>query len=155
MVVTVSVKANLEVQKSYEQHSSAYKGDAGLDLYCKCDIIIPANAHSVCIEFGISIEATENNLPVSMYLYPRSSTGKNTPIRLANSVGIIDSGYRGQIIAYVDNLSNKDFEMKQGERYFQLCGPSLQPIRCVVVNELSKTDRGSSGFGSSNVTKSE
>ena len=47
--------------------------------------------------------------PVGYYMYPRSSTGSKTPLRLANSVGIIDSGYRGPLMAVLDNVKNEPY----------------------------------------------
>ena len=74
--------------------------------------------------------------------------GAKTPLRLSNSVGIIDAGYRGNIMAIVDNLSDEDFVIEQNTRLFQLCSPDLSPISFEVVNELSETSRGSGGLGS-------
>ena len=89
---------------------------------------------------------------VGYYLYPRSSTGSKTPLRMANSVGIIDSGYRGNLQVYLDNISQEDFTITQGERYVQICPPNLDyPIYVVVVDkieDLGLTNRGSNGFGS-------
>lgn len=92
------------------------------------------------------------------YLYPRSSIVK-TSMRLANSVGIIDSGYRGEIMAVVDkNDSVNDWktvlkrDCKQYDRLFQICAGDLQPFRVEIVEsecELSGvTERGDGGFGS-------
>ena len=86
---------------------------------------------------------------VSYYLYPRSSIYK-TPLRTANSVGIIDAGYRGTIMAAVDNRSTEDYTVTPGQRLFQLCGPTLEPITFELVNQLSETSRGEGGFGSTN-----
>ena len=86
-------------------------------------------------------------MPVSYYLYRRSSIIK-TPLRLANSVGIIDSGYRGDIIACVDNIKNVPYTIEQGTRLFQICGPTLEPIEFKLVTDLSDTQRGEGGFGS-------
>lgn len=93
------------------------------------------------------------------YLYPRSSIIK-TPLRLANSVGIIDAGYRGEIIAVVDNIDrNKDIMTvirnyaKKTERLFQICAPDLSSFKVELIeNEeiLGKTERGEGGFGSTN-----
>ena len=74
--------------------------------------------------------------------------GVKTPLRLANSVGIIDSGYRGNIIGIVDNLSDEDFVIEQNTRLFQLCSPILSPVSFEVVNSLSDTSRGTGGLGS-------
>ena len=67
---------------------------------------------------------------------------------MANSVGIIDAGYRGNIIACVDNVKNYEFKIEKGSRLFQICGPTLEPSKHWVVNELSNSQRGSGGFGS-------
>ena len=95
------------------------------------------------------------------YMYPRSSLSK-TKLRLANSVGIIDSGYRGNLIGMFDvvnidkEIQNKDIEAdyyaKVNDRLLQICAPGLIPIYVEIVefvNELgSETERGSGGFGS-------
>lgn len=90
---------------------------------------------------------------VGYYLYPRSSTGTKTPLRLSNSVGIIDSGYRGNIIAVFDNISASPFVIEKYQRLVQICPPNLSFPFCVTlvssIDELSgETLRGSGGFGS-------
>ena len=124
------------------------RGDAGLDLYCPCDMEIPPGG-TVTIDLKIQCEGLSDNdsRNVCYYLYPRSSISK-TPLRLANSVGIIDAGYRGNIIACVDNIKNISFKIEKGTRLFQICGPTLEPITFRLVEELSNTQRGSGGFGS-------
>ena len=92
------------------------------------------------------------------YLYPRSSIVK-TPFRLSNSVGIIDSGYRGEIMAVVDNIDavNNDIKtclnkyMPPMSRMFQICSPTLEPFMIQILDsedKLGLTERGSGGFGS-------
>jgi dUTP pyrophosphatase len=85
--------------------------------------------------------------PTSFMLVPRSSIFR-TPLRQANNIGIIDSGYRGRIMVPVDNRSGEDYIIKNGERLFQLVHPSLKPISIEIVEELDETERGSGGFGS-------
>lgn len=143
---------NDEVSSMYQNHSSYHEGDSGLDLFVTQRIVVPAKSLSFKIDLCISCEAlkTVENLPmnVSYYLYPRSSMGAKTPLRLSNSVGIIDAGYRGNIMAIVDNLSDEDFVIEQNTRLFQLCSPDLSPISFEVVNNLSETSRGLGGLGS-------
>lgn len=90
--------------------------------------------------------------PVSYFLYPRSSTGTKTPLRLANSVGVIDAGYRGNYIAAFDNIRSAGFKVEQGQRLVQLCAPNLTyPLRVELVAEEAlgmQTERGAGGFGS-------
>lgn len=104
--------------------------------------------------------------PCGFYLYPRSSISK-TRMRLANSVGIIDAGYRGDLIAAVDTIGifgssdiwhiwNETLSpIKKYDRYFQVCAPDLSPFFVHIVEtegDLSPpTDRGHGGFGSSGV----
>jgi dUTPase len=98
-------------------------------------------------------------VPCGYYLYPRSSIVK-TPFRLSNSVGIIDSGYRGEIMAVVDNIDSANNDMKvcickymtPMTRMFQICSPTLEPffVEIVETEEAlgSSTERGNGGFGS-------
>ena len=88
-----------------------------------------------------------NGQNVSYYLHCRSSISK-TPLRLANSVGIIDSGYRGNIMVAVDNIDNEPYTIEKGTRLFQICGPTLEPITMDIGDELSNSERGSNGVGS-------
>lgn len=84
------------------------------------------------------------------YLYPRSSISK-TPLMMANHVGIIDSGYRGEIIAAVRCFQSDQYEIDQHTRLFQICHPSLLPMYVKIVDdeaELSTSTRGEGGFGS-------
>jgi hypothetical protein len=86
------------------------------------------------------------------YLYPRSSMGLKTPLRCANSVGIIDSGYRGNIKGCLTNTNEMQFELNSRERYMQICPANITyPMVITEVDsleELGNTTRGSGGFGS-------
>ena len=86
------------------------------------------------------------------YLYPRSSTGLKTPLRVANSVGIIDSGYRGNIKGCLTNIDNSSYTLQSGERYMQICPGNISyPFVIKEVgdlNDLGGSSRGNGGFGS-------
>jgi dUTP pyrophosphatase len=96
---------------------------------------------------------SDNRAPYNSgyYLHPRSSIIK-TPLRLANSTGIVDSGYRGNIIGAFDCKKDHHF-VNEFERLIQICAPSLMPIYVELVdNEYDlgeETARGGGGFGSS------
>jgi len=132
----------------YNNHQHYNPGDSGLDLFCPETITINPG-ETVKINLQIKCEALSNDgqRNVSYYLYPRSSIIK-TPLRLSNSVGIIDAGYRGDIIACVDNIKNESYTITQGDRLFQICAGNLEPIEFQLVNDLSNTQRGTGGFGS-------
>jgi len=122
---------------------------------CRMSKILPHSSHPINVfqdANGILRQYNTTILPVGFYLYPRSSTGTKTPLRLANSVGIIDSGYRGPLIAAFDNWKKDDFEIQENQRLVQICAPDLSyPIYVILVDteeELGKTNRGSGGFGS-------
>tara|TARA_B100001113_G_C20804267_1_gene489598 strand:- start:18 stop:599 length:582 start_codon:yes stop_codon:yes gene_type:complete len=134
---------NDRARELYENHSHFHTGDAGLDLFVVEDQIIPAKSTQP-IPLQIACENLDNK---AYYLFPRSSISK-TPLRLANSIGLIDGGYRGELVGMVDNIYNEDFHVKRGERYFQLVAVDSSPIDFELVEELSKSSRGEGGFGS-------
>lgn len=142
---------NDSVYNQYTYHSTYHEGDSGLDLFFNEDITLEPRETKI-ISLGIRCEAFMNkdsDKNVSYYLYPRSSISK-TPLRMANSVGIIDAGYRGLICAAVDNTSDEPYTIRGGQRLFQLCSPTLSPISFELSNRLSDTTRGEGGFGSTN-----
>ena len=90
-----------------------------------------------------------NGVPSAFYMYPRSSISK-TPLMLANSVGIIDAGYRGNLLGAFRSFSSQTYFVDEYTRHLQITNPTLTPIvvQIVTANELSSTERGSGGFGS-------
>ena len=127
-----------------------YKDDIGFDLFFPEDIFVEP-FETKFINLGIRCEyQCSNGSYLGYQIYPRSSISK-TKLRLANSVGIIDPNYRGYLIVAVDNISNKTEIIKKGDRLFQLIFIQLsKPTNLVIIpnNQLSLTDRGFSGFGS-------
>ena len=83
----------------YENHQHYNPGDSGLDLYIPNDIdVYLGETKFIDLEIQCEMINSKKNKNTSYYLYPRSSISK-TPLILANQVGIIDAGYRGNIIA--------------------------------------------------------
>lgn len=116
---------------------------AGLDLYCPFSVTIPADSKRQ-IPLGVAVEIPQNHMGL---LTPRSSMSK-TPLRCANSVGIIDEDYRGEISIVYENVSCKNYTIARGDRITQLI---IVPIAIVDVEEaqtLSETERGAGGYGS-------
>jgi len=160
--LTLSIKAEtLSVNRLYENHTTYNEGDSGIDLFVTERTIIPPRAMGFKIDHKICCEATIN-MPgapcpdwpkknVSYYLYPRSSIGK-TPLRMSNSVGIMDAGYRGTVIGQVDNLSDEEYVVEANTRLFQICPPTLNnPITIKLSNTLTESTRGQGGLGSTGV----
>ena len=134
---------SLEVKKMYEEHSHFHDGDAGLDLFVIHELTIQPGS-SAFIHLQIACE----NMDGKPYLVmPRSSISK-TPLRLSNSVGLIDTGYRGEILAAVDNIKDIPYKVSPGQRLVQLVAMDGSPIHFKIVDQLSETSRGSGGFGS-------
>ena len=134
---------NAEVKQMYENHGHFHDGDAGLDLFVINEQTISAG-ETTLIHLQIACENTENRPYLVM---SRSSIGK-TSLRLANAVGLIDAGYRGEIMAVVDNIKTEDYTVEPGQRLFQLVAMDGSPIYFELVEELSDTTRGGGGFGS-------
>ena len=132
-----------EVKQMYENHGHFHDGDAGLDLFVINEQTISAG-ETTLIHLQIACENTENKPYLVM---SRSSIGK-TPLRLANAGGLSAAGYRGEIMAVVDNIKTEDYTVEPGQRLFQLVAMDGSPIHFELVEELSDTTRGGGGFGS-------
>lgn len=118
-------------------------GDAGMDLTAV--EIISNTIYEVTYNLGIALEIPEGYVAL---IFPRSSI-RNTELFLSNSVGVIDSGYRGNIQAtFVKTNGIDSLKYSPGERVAQLIIIPYPQIEFTEVEELSSTDRGSGGFGS-------
>ena len=127
----------------YRSHGHFHKGDAGLDLYVLENIHFEAG-ETKSIKLGISCEPEDGT---AYYLFPRSSISK-TPLRMANSIGLIDGGYRGEIMAVCDNIKSEAYMVEKGQRLFQLVATDSSPIEYELVETLEMSTRGIGGFGS-------
>ena len=132
-----------KVKQMYENHGHFHDGDAGLDVYIIEEQTIEPK-ETTLIHLQVACEPV-NGRPY--LLMPRSSIAK-TPLRMCNSIGLIDGGYRGEIMAVVDNIKEQSYTIKPGQRLFQIVGMDGSPIHFTLVNKLSETTRGESGFGS-------
>jgi dUTP pyrophosphatase len=126
--------------------SYAKNGDAGMDLVATS--IIGETLGSITYGLGIALEIPEGFVGL---IFPRSSIRK-TNLQLSNSVGVVDSGYRGELqatfnkIQGIDNVERENY--KVGDRVCQIMIIPYPTIEFEEVNELSNTERGEGGFGS-------
>lgn len=123
------------------------EGAAGYDIAVIDQVIVLPTSHSTqpCIvKTGIAME-----LPKGYYgeIVIRSSLGRDTKVRLANQVGIIDSDYRGEICLYLENLGHHMEIIPAGKRIAQLIIKKCENFKAEVVDELSSTTRGTKGTG--------
>ena len=130
-------------RRHYAEHGHYHAGDAGLDLFVLEDISFEAG-ETKTIKLGIQCEPADGR---AYLLMPRSSISK-TPLRMANSVGLIDGCYRGELMAVCDNIKNSPYTVHRGDRLFQLVSMDGSPIEYERTDALSTTTRGTGGFGS-------
>lgn len=141
-------------------HNKYY--DSGFDVYvpyetyfntCKIYEGINIPDEKQFIDFKIKCEMMTQDNPSPFYLFPRSSISKK-PIMLANSIGLIDCSYRGNIkgcFRYCQTMSSTPYIIEQYEKIVQIVHPNAYRIFVVLVDsfdELTKTERNDGGFGS-------
>lgn len=121
-----------------------HEADGGFDLKARKETsVFPQDTEF--IPTGVCVE-----IPVGMVglLFPRSSISK-TPLRMANSVGVIDSGFTGEIKVPLYNTSDVEIrDIDKYERIAQLVIVPLADVSLEIVDELDDTERGEGGFGS-------
>lgn len=124
--------------------------NSGFDLLLP-NIVNFEKYKSQLVDLHIKACMTHNGCCLPFQIFPRSSISK-TPLMLANHVGIIDSGYRGNLIAAFRCLEDS-YIAEKNTRLVQICLPSLSPFLVNVIkeDELNITSRGSGGFGSTGV----
>lgn len=119
--------------------------DSGLDIPIPESITIPPESKAFTVDLGFKAEQNQGYM-----LVPRSSISK-TPLRLANSIGIIDKSYRGKVMVKLDNNSSSEYVMNKGNCYFQIVAFNGVLPKYNLVDSIDSTLRGEGGFGSSTV----
>lgn len=128
--------------------SYAYEGDAGLDLRSNVDIDI-APFERKLIPTGLAVAIPEG---FAGFVQPRSGLALKSGLSMANTPGLIDSHYRGELKVIAVNLdANEAIHISKGERVAQLVIQRVPVVSLMEVDELDETDRGTGGFGSSGV----
>lgn len=128
--------------------SYAYEGDAGLDLRSNVDIDI-APFERKLIPTGLAVAIPEG---FAGFVQPRSGLALKSGLSMANTPGLVDSHYRGELKVIAVNLdANKAIHISKGERVAQLVIQRVPVVSLMEVDELDETDRGTGGFGSSGV----
>lgn len=118
--------------------------DAGLDLKAAETVtILPGETYNMGLGVGVGVPVSE-----VAYVIPRSSIGVKTPLRMSNSIGVIDSGYTGEIHACYTNTSNKPYTICEGDRIAQLVVHNIYLPDVEIVDDLGPSERGTNGFGS-------
>lgn len=143
-----AIELPIQLEDGAQVPTYAHDSDAAADLYAMEDIEIPAHFLSVPVKTGVHIQLPEGW--VAMIL-PRSSIGAKTSLRLSNSQGVIDSGYRGEVRALYDNIGTESYTIHKGDRIAQMYIMPSYRFKARVVDSLEDSDRGEAGFGSTGV----
>ena len=128
---TVPTKANLS--------------DAGWDLYSTENLLIEPNSRAL-VKTGISFAIPEKYVGL---IWPRSGMAVKYGIDVY--AGVIDAGYRGEVGVCLFNSSSKDFYIQTGDRIAQVLFQKISQHKLIEVSDLSNSDRGQKGFGSSGI----
>lgn len=145
MAITIKLPIK-RLDKEMELPSYAYAGDAGLDLCSAIDITLAPHQRAL-IPTGLAIAIPEG---YAGFVLPRSGRASKEGLSMANTPGLIDSHYRGELkVAAVNLDATNDIVIKRGERIAQLVIQEVPLVELVEMDELDETDRGTGGFGSS------
>lgn len=136
MGVTINVKGNIPTY--------AKPGDAGADLVSSKDVTV-GPGQTVLVPTGTWLEIPDGYVGL---IHPRSGLAANHGITVLNSPGTIDSGYRGEIAVILHNTSGHAVPLSAGTRIAQLVVQQFETADFVQVEELSDSERGAGGFGS-------
>ena len=123
----------------------AHPGDAGLDLRANADAVV-APGERVLVPTGLAVAIPEGHAGLVL---PRSGLASRQGLTLANAPGLVDAGYRGEIVCAVVNLDPaQPVKIARGDRIAQLVIVPFVVAEPEAVEELPETTRGSGGFGS-------
>ncbi len=141
--IVVPVK---RIDPTVELPSYAYEGDAGLDLRSNEDVVL-APLERRLVGTGLAVAIPEG---YAGFVQPRSGMALRRGLSMANTPGLIDSHYRGELKVCAVNLDPETpISIERGERIAQLVIQRVPAVSLVEVEDLDETDRGTGGFGSS------
>ena len=131
-------KLNSEAKLPTKHHES----DAGLDFYCVEEVVVKSGEQAV-VKTGVSIEVP---FGYTGLIWDKSGISIKHGIKTLG--GVIDSGYRGEILIGVINHSKEDYIFEKGNKIAQMLIQKIEDVNIKEVEELSVADRGEKGFGS-------
>ena len=126
--------------------SYARPGDAGADLVAREEVLLPCAGGRALVPTGAAIAIPEG---YAGFVQPRSGLALKHGVTCLNTPGLIDAGYRGELkVLLINTDPREDFLVKRGERIAQLVIQRVEHVAFREVDELSSSERGSGGFGS-------
>ena len=143
-----AIELPIQLEEGVQVPTYAHDSDAAADMYAMEDTTISAHSTGTPVKTGVHIQLPEGWVA---FILPRSSIGAKTPLRLSNSAGVIDSGYRGEVRALYDNIGDELYQIHKGDRIAQMLVMPSYRFKANVVDSLEDSDRGEAGFGSTGV----
>jgi dUTP pyrophosphatase len=133
------------VRRDGQLPAAQHEGDAGLDLRAAIDVTVGPGERAM-IPTGVAVAIPDGHAGLVL---PRSGLASKLGLTLANAPGLIDAGYRGEVICAAVNLDREAaVEIHVGDRIAQLVIVELPSVETVWVDELPPSTRGDGGFGS-------
>jgi dUTP pyrophosphatase len=127
--------------------SYANEGDAGCDLVAVESCVLKAGGGRAMVPTGFAVAIPEGH---GGFVLPRSGLAAKHGVTCVNAPGLIDAGYRGEVMIALVNLDpTSDYEVRKGDRIAQLVVMPVPPAHFRTVEELPTAERGAGGFGSS------
>ena len=120
----------------------AHRSDAGFDLFADEEAWVFARERQT-IKTGISFDMPEN---MAGLIWPRSGLSVKKGIDVL--AGVVDSGYRGEVMVCLYNTGDKILQVKRGDRIAQIIFQEVPEVGITVIDSLGSSQRGSNGFGS-------
>ncbi len=139
-----TVKISMEKGAEDLFPAKAHPGDAAWDLRSRVDAELPVG-RSVAVPTGVRMELPEN---FEAQVRPRSGLALKYDLMLTNSPGTIDAGYRGEVAVIMYNGGSAPYRIRRGDRIAQMVICRLPEVLLEPSSELSESDRGTGGFGS-------
>ena len=143
-----AIELPIQLEDGAQVPTYAHDSDAAADMYAMEDTTISAHSIGTPVKTGVHIQLPEGWVA---FILPRSSIGAKTPLRLSNSAGVIDSGYRGEVRTLYDNIGDEPYQIHKGDRIAQMLVMPSYRFKANVVDSLEDSDRGEAGFGSTGV----
>ena len=133
------------IDPSAQLPTAQHPGDAGLDLCAVADLVVEPGARAM-VPTGLAVAIPDGYAGLVL---PRSGLASREGLTLANAPGLIDAGYRGEVICAVVNLDrDTSVRIAKGERIAQLVIVALPSVHPAWVDDLPDSSRGEGGFGS-------
>ncbi len=138
-MIKVEIK---KINNGAKMPTYAHEGDAGMDIYSAESVVVEAGAHAK-IHTGIAMEIPSGFVGL---VWDKSGISMNHGLKTLG--GVIDAGYRGEVVIGVVNLSKEDYVVEAGHKIAQILIQKVESPEVKEVKELNNSERGEKGFGS-------